>query len=46
VLEVEANSGLVFGYLSATTFSMCFGLLCITIATFVRIDNFLTLNSA
>jgi hypothetical protein len=35
VLEVESGAGLAFGYLSATTFSMGFGLLCITIATFV-----------
>ena len=34
VLEVESNSVLTFGYLSATSFSMGFGLLCITIATF------------
>jgi hypothetical protein len=36
VLEVESNAFLTVGYLSATTFAMGFGLLCITIASFVR----------
>lgn len=35
VLEVEASAGLAFGYLSATTFSMGFGLLVLTIGSFV-----------
>jgi hypothetical protein len=39
VLEVEASDFLSFGYLSATTFSMGFGLLVITIGSFVRLTR-------
>ena len=47
VLEVESNALLTTGYLSATTFAMGFGLLSITIASFVWIlisDHYLVSN--